>query len=134
MDQELLSDTFVELADTMVADFDVIDFLHLLSDRSMQLLGASAAGVMLADPRRQLRLSTYPVRPGLVAQEPNLPFLTSPLPRASQKRGITAGQRGGLGEVGSRSLPKPGNGRYGQPKFITKYSCYLQLYGRGGRI
>ncbi|MGN6793265.1 MAG: GAF and ANTAR domain-containing protein [Streptosporangiaceae bacterium] len=56
MDQELLSDTFVDLADTMVADFDVIDFLHLLTDRSVQLLGASAAGVMLADPRGQLRL------------------------------------------------------------------------------
>ena len=27
-------DTFVELADTMVADFDVIDFLHLLTSRS----------------------------------------------------------------------------------------------------
>ena len=56
MDQQLLSDTFVDLADTMVADFDVIDFLHLLSDRAVQLLGASAAGVMLADPRGQLRL------------------------------------------------------------------------------
>ncbi len=56
MNQELLSDTFVDLADTMVADFDVIDFLHLLSDRAVQLLGASAAGVMLADPRGQLRL------------------------------------------------------------------------------
>jgi transcriptional regulator with GAF, ATPase, and Fis domain len=56
MDQELLSDTFVDLADTMVADFDVIDFLHLLSDRAVRLLGASAAGVMLADPRGQLRL------------------------------------------------------------------------------
>jgi GAF domain-containing protein len=56
MNQELLSDTFVELADTMVADFDVIDFLHLLADRSVQLLGASAAGVMLADPRGALRL------------------------------------------------------------------------------
>ena len=56
MDQELLSDTFVDLADTMVADFDLIDFLHLLTDRAVQLLGASAAGVMLADPRGQLRL------------------------------------------------------------------------------
>jgi transcriptional regulator with GAF, ATPase, and Fis domain len=56
MDQELLSDTFVDLADTMVDDFDVIDFLHLLSDRAVQLLGASAAGVMLADPRGQMRL------------------------------------------------------------------------------
>ena len=41
MDTELLSDTFVELADTMVADFDVIDFLHLLTDRSVRLLAAS---------------------------------------------------------------------------------------------
>src|SRR2546429_8054970 len=57
VDTELLSDTFVELADTMVADFDVIDFLHLLTGRSVALLAASAAGVMLADPRGELRLA-----------------------------------------------------------------------------
>jgi len=57
MDTELLSDTFVELADTMVADFDIIDFLHLLTDRSVALLAASAAGVVLADPRGELRLA-----------------------------------------------------------------------------
>ena len=57
MDAELLSDTFVELADTMVAEFDVIDFLHMLADRSVALLGASAAGVVLADPRGQLRVA-----------------------------------------------------------------------------
>ena len=56
MDGELLSDAFVELADTLVADFDVIDFLHLLTERSVQLLDASAAGVLLADPRGELRL------------------------------------------------------------------------------
>jgi GAF domain-containing protein len=57
MDADLLSDTFVELADTMVADFDVIDFLQLLTDRSVVLLSASAAGVMLADPRGELRVA-----------------------------------------------------------------------------
>lgn len=57
MDADLLSNTFVELADTMVADFDVIDFLHLLTDRSVVLLSASAAGVMLADPRGELRVA-----------------------------------------------------------------------------
>ncbi|HEY1620166.1 MAG TPA: GAF and ANTAR domain-containing protein [Streptosporangiaceae bacterium] len=57
MDTDLLSDTFVELADTMVADFDVIDFLHLLTDRAVALLAASAAGVVLADPRGELRLA-----------------------------------------------------------------------------
>lgn len=57
MDADLLSDTFVDLADTMVADFDVIDFLRLLTDRTVQLLGASAAGVVLADPRGGLRVA-----------------------------------------------------------------------------
>ena len=64
MNEELLPDAFVELADTMVADFDVIEFLHLLTRRSVQLLDA-AAGVMLADPRGELRLvaaSTEAVR------------------------------------------------------------------------
>ena len=56
MDGQLLSETFVELADTMVADFDVIDFLHVLTDRSVELLGASAAGLLLADPRGELRV------------------------------------------------------------------------------
>jgi hypothetical protein len=57
MDADLLADTFVELTDTMVADFDVIEFLHLLTDRSVALLPADAAGVVLADPRGELRVA-----------------------------------------------------------------------------
>jgi len=53
---QLLADTFVELTDTMVADFDVIDFLHVLTDRSVQLLDVSATGLLLADPRGELRV------------------------------------------------------------------------------
>jgi len=56
MDQDLLSETFVELTDTMVAGFDVIDFLHVLTDRSVRLLDVSAAGLLLADPRGELRV------------------------------------------------------------------------------
>src|ERR1700719_4006223 len=56
MDGQLLSETFVELTDTMVADFDVIDFLHFLTDRSVQLLDVSAAGLLLPDPRGELRV------------------------------------------------------------------------------
>jgi transcriptional regulator with GAF, ATPase, and Fis domain len=56
MDGQLLSETFVELTDTMVADFDVIDFLHVLTDRSVLLLDVSAAGLLLADPRGELRV------------------------------------------------------------------------------
>src|ERR1700722_4972277 len=56
MNGELLSATFVELTDTLVAGFDVIDFLHVLTDRSVQLLDVSAAGLLLADPRGELRV------------------------------------------------------------------------------
>lgn len=52
-----LARAFVELADTLVAQFDVIDFLHVLTDRSVQLLGADAAGLMLADQRGALRVT-----------------------------------------------------------------------------
>src|ERR1700744_3677421 len=53
--EQLLAATFVELADTLVADFDVTDFLHGLADRAVQLLGVDAAGLMLADQRGSLR-------------------------------------------------------------------------------
>ena len=56
MDGQLLSETFVELTDTMVADFDIIDFLHVLTQRSVDLLDVSAAGLLLADPRGELRV------------------------------------------------------------------------------
>src|ERR687884_433290 len=56
MDSERLSKTFVELADTLVADFDVLDFLHLLTTRCTQLFDVTAAGVLLADPAGDLRV------------------------------------------------------------------------------
>jgi hypothetical protein len=49
------SKRFVELTDTMVAGFDVIDFPHVLTDRSVQPPDVSAAG-LLADPRGELRV------------------------------------------------------------------------------
>jgi transcriptional regulator with GAF, ATPase, and Fis domain len=51
-----LAHTFVELADTMVADFDLLDFLHVLAERSVALLQADAAGLMLSDQRGRLRV------------------------------------------------------------------------------
>ncbi len=54
--EQLLASTFVDLADTLVADFDVIDFLHTLATRSVQLLDADAAGIMLADPQGGLHV------------------------------------------------------------------------------
>jgi transcriptional regulator with GAF, ATPase, and Fis domain len=52
--EEQLVDAFVEAADTLVDDFDVIEFLHTLAGRCVQLLDVDAAGLMLADSRGQL--------------------------------------------------------------------------------
>ncbi len=54
--EQMLAQTFVELADTLVADFDVVDFLHGLADRCVRLLDVDAAGLMLADQRGSLRV------------------------------------------------------------------------------
>lgn len=54
--EQRLAQVFVELADTLVAPFDVVDFLHTLVDRCVELLAADAAGLMLADQRGQLRV------------------------------------------------------------------------------
>ena len=51
----LLTDTFVVLADTLVYNYDVIDFLQTLTERCVELLDISAAGVMLADANGRLR-------------------------------------------------------------------------------
>ena len=51
-----LAQTLVELADTLVADFDVVDFLHTLALRCTELLDAAEAGLMLADQRGGLRV------------------------------------------------------------------------------
>jgi GAF domain-containing protein len=51
-----LADVFVEMADTLVDDFDVIDFLHVLTERCVQLLGVSAAGLLLADGQGTLQV------------------------------------------------------------------------------
>ncbi|MFF1477109.1 ANTAR domain-containing protein [Streptomyces sp. NPDC058301] len=56
MHEQLLAKTFVELADNLVADFDLIDFLRLLTDRCVGLLDVSAAGVLLADRDGELRV------------------------------------------------------------------------------
>jgi transcriptional regulator with GAF, ATPase, and Fis domain len=54
--QQRLAEVFVELADTLVDDFDVVDLLQTLADRTVELLGADASGLMLADQRGELQL------------------------------------------------------------------------------
>ena len=51
-----VADVFVEMADTLVDDFDVIEFLHVLTERCVQVLGVSAAGLLLTDERDKLQV------------------------------------------------------------------------------
>jgi GAF domain-containing protein len=53
--EALLARTLVELADTLVDDFDVVELLTLLADRCVDVLDVSAAGLMLAAPDGDLR-------------------------------------------------------------------------------
>ncbi|MFJ9038534.1 ANTAR domain-containing protein [Streptomyces sp. NPDC102406] len=54
--EQRLLEAIVEAVDTLVDDFDLIEFLHRLCDRCVELLDISAAGVMLADPHQRLQL------------------------------------------------------------------------------
>jgi GAF domain-containing protein len=53
----LLARALVELADTLVEDFDVVELLTRLVDRCVGVLGVSAAGLMLVAPEGDLRLA-----------------------------------------------------------------------------
>ncbi|WP_349898244.1 GAF and ANTAR domain-containing protein [Parafrigoribacterium soli] len=51
-----LLETFAKLADTLVADYDVVDLLQLLVDTCKDLLDTEAAGILLADSAGQLEV------------------------------------------------------------------------------
>ncbi|GAA3546901.1 GAF and ANTAR domain-containing protein [Amycolatopsis ultiminotia] len=52
-----VSRTFVRLADTLVADFDIADFLNMLTEQCTDLLDVSAAGVILLGPDETLQVA-----------------------------------------------------------------------------
>ncbi len=54
--EQMLAKTFVELADTLVADFDVVELLTLLADRCVDVLGVGAAGLMVVAADGALRV------------------------------------------------------------------------------
>ena len=54
--EHALARTFVTLADTLVADYDVVDLLDQLVEASMRLLDVSAVGLLLDDQKGHLAL------------------------------------------------------------------------------
>ena len=52
---EKLAAVFVEVADTLVVDFDIVDFLQMVTTRSADMTRAQAAGLVLANERNQLQ-------------------------------------------------------------------------------
>lgn len=54
--EQLLSQAFVGLADTLVDDYDIIELLDRLVGYSVELLAADATGILLADSQRTLRV------------------------------------------------------------------------------
>ena len=54
--ESMLAEAFVDLADSLVADFDVMDLTQRLVEDCVTLLNASAAGVLLIDQRGGMRV------------------------------------------------------------------------------
>ena len=59
MREQRLAEVFVELADTLVEEFDAVDLLQTLAERCVELVDADAAGLMLDDQRGNLRLIAH---------------------------------------------------------------------------
>ena len=72
--EEWLARTFVELADTLVADYDVVDFLSTLADRCVELLETVEMGLVLLDRHGRLQVmasSTERMRVAELFEVPN---------------------------------------------------------------
>ena len=54
--EAVLVQTFVEIADTLVDDFDIVDLLTVLADRCVEVLDVDAAGIMVSSADGELRV------------------------------------------------------------------------------
>jgi len=50
-----VAEIFVEFADTLVEEFDLIEFLQMVTARASELVGSAAAGLLLSDPHGVLQ-------------------------------------------------------------------------------
>ena len=52
---ERLASVLVEVADTLIDEFDLVEFLQMVTSRTVELADVVAAGLLLADPHGQLQ-------------------------------------------------------------------------------
>src|ERR1700712_5322095 len=64
---EQLAEAFAEIADTLVDDFDMIEFLQLVTSRSASISNAASAGLLLVDAHGQMQF--------MAASEESVKFL-----------------------------------------------------------
>ena len=55
--EQQVVETFVALTDTLVSDFDAVDLMTTLAERTSELLGVAAVGVLLTDARGGLSVA-----------------------------------------------------------------------------
>jgi transcriptional regulator with GAF, ATPase, and Fis domain len=53
---ERLAEVFVEVADTLVDEFDLIEFMQMMTSHASELIEARAVGILLADHQGRLQL------------------------------------------------------------------------------
>jgi transcriptional regulator with GAF, ATPase, and Fis domain len=53
--EQRLAKIFVEVADTLIDEFDLIEFLRMLADRAAGLIDAATVGLLLADQKSRLQ-------------------------------------------------------------------------------
>jgi GAF domain-containing protein len=119
---ERLAQAFVELADTLVADYDLMEFLQTLTERCVELLEIDAAGLLLAGADGTLRLVAASTEQARVVELLQLQHDEGPCPD-SYRTGLAvvvsdirspeaaarwprfAAAAAGVGVVGVHSLP-----------------------------
>ncbi len=54
--EQRISAAFIAVADTLIADYDILDLMHTLVEECVRILDVEAAGLMLVDERGELQL------------------------------------------------------------------------------
>jgi hypothetical protein len=76
---------FVALADTLTTEYDTVDLLDRLATFSVQLSAADAAGIMLAGPRRELRVVAASNEHAELTEQLQLQAHQGPPPRTANR-------------------------------------------------